>query len=85
VIAARAGSLAFLIYGAYDALKHLCLRLFLNLFARIPWRLAKDLDTGVRLGFLLKAGGGYLFTNHLLQDYFSNPGPPPDPHPLFQL
>lgn len=81
VVAARAGSLAFLIYGAYDALKHLCLRLVLSLFARIPWRLARVLDAGARLGLLLKAGGGYLFANHLLQDFFSNPGPSPDPHP----
>jgi hypothetical protein len=70
VVALRAGVLIFMIYGAFDVVKHLCLRLFLNLFQGIPWRLANYLDEIAALGLLQKAGGGYLFANRLVQDYF---------------
>ena len=71
VVALRAGFLVFMIYGTFDVVKHLCLRLILYLFQSIPWRLANYLDDIAALGLLQKAGGGYLFTNRLVQDYFS--------------
>jgi len=71
VVALRAGVLVILIYGAFDVVKHLCLRLILNIYQRIPWRLASYLDDIAALGLLQKAGGGYLFANRLVQDYFS--------------
>ena len=71
VLALRVGFLMMLIYGLLDVLKHACLRLILNLSERVPWRLARALDLCAALGFLNKAGGGYLFANRLVQDYFA--------------
>ena len=71
VVALRAGVLVLMIYGAFDVVKHLCLRLILSAFERIPWRITKFLDEIAAMGLLQKAGGGYLFVNRLVQDYFS--------------
>jgi hypothetical protein len=62
--------LTALLYGGYEGIKHLVLRLLLAAGGVLPWNLAQMLEQGERLHFLNRAGGGFLFVNRLLRDYF---------------
>lgn len=70
VVALRVGLLGLLAYGAFDVIKHLTLRLILCVKKHVPWRISLFLDHAAELGFLQKVGGGYIFANRLLKEYF---------------
>ena len=62
--------LAFLWYGGLDIIKHYSVRLILFLKGESPRRLDRFLDYAVRLGFMYRVGGGYIFYHSMLRDYF---------------
>jgi len=64
------GMLAVLWYGGLDIIKHYSLRLILFLKGASPRRLDRFLDYAVRLGFMYRVGGGYIFFHSMLRDYF---------------
>jgi DNA polymerase III delta prime subunit len=64
------GMLAFLWYGGLDIIKHYCLRLILFLKGDGPRRFDSFLDYVVKLGFMYRVGGGYIFFHSMLRDYF---------------
>lgn len=68
---------AALWYGGLDLIKHLGLHFLLWQSGHLPWSYAKFLDAAVERGLLQRAGGGYLFANRLVQDYFAGPTLPP--------
>ncbi len=57
-------------FGGSGAVNHLFLRLFLWLEG-VPWNLAGFLEHATDLAILRRVGGGYIFINRLVQDYFS--------------
>ncbi len=65
------GSIAGLIYGGSDVLRHLTLRAILWYTGHIPWRFVHFLDFAVSRILLRRVGGGYIFRHRLLQEYFS--------------
>ncbi len=70
-----AAALAFIIGGSLlggnNVVKHLLVRGILWQQGYIPWRYAQFLDHAVRLAFLRRVGGGYIFIHLLLQSYFA--------------
>lgn len=75
VVGLRVFSLAFLWYGGFEALKHYWLRLLLTARAsagggRLPLRMVAFLEEAAALGLLQRVGGGYMFFNRLVQEYF---------------
>lgn len=66
------GIIAALWYGALDLIKHFALRVMLALAGCTPWNYARFLDYAADRAFLQKVGGGYVFANRLLQEYFAN-------------
>ncbi|HET7229672.1 MAG TPA: NACHT domain-containing protein [Longimicrobium sp.] len=58
-------------FGGLDAVLHASLRLVLSLTGDMPLRLRRFLDHGVHLGFLQRAGGGYIFIHRLLLEHFA--------------
>jgi hypothetical protein len=71
VVALRIGVLAALWYGLFDVIKHLTLRGLLAGSRQAPWNLVRFLDYADRLGLMQKVGGGYMFMNRLVQEYFA--------------
>ena len=71
VVGLRLGLLAALWYGLFDVIKHLVLRGLLAVSGGPRWNLAPLLDHAARLGLLQKVGGGYMFPNRLVQEYFA--------------
>ncbi len=71
-----AAALTFIIGGSLlggnNVVKHILVRGILWQQGKIPWRYAQFLDHAVRLAFLRKVGGGYIFMHQLLQAYFAN-------------
>ncbi len=67
----RVGLLAGLGYGAFDVLKHYVLRSMLWLDRRTPRDYVAFLDYACDRGLLQHVGGGYLFVNRPLADYFA--------------
>lgn len=65
------GLLAGLWYGLLDVVQHYTLRFLLYRMGCIPRDYAKFLDYGVKLVFLQKVGGGYIFIHRFLQDHFA--------------
>ena len=65
------GLVAFVWFGGADFLRHYCLRIVLLVTRQLPWRIAKLCDQMADLILLQKIGGGYIFRNHLLRDYFA--------------
>jgi len=64
--------LAGLWYGGTDIIKHYILRLILFHKGKAPRRFDHFLKYAVRLGFIHKVGGGYIFMHSLLRDYFAD-------------
>jgi DNA polymerase III delta prime subunit len=65
------GMLAALGRGMLDVLQHYTLRLLLVIRGYTPADYGRFLDYTVGLVLLRRAGGGYLFVNRLLLDYFA--------------
>lgn len=76
---------ALLWFGGVDLVLHTALRLVLSLTGPTPLRLRRFLDYTVHLGFLQRAGGGYIFFHGLLLEHFATRPParavatPPSP------
>jgi hypothetical protein len=67
-------------FGGIDLVLHAALRLVLSLTGTMPLRLRGFLDYAVHLGFLQRAGGGYLFFHRLLLEHFAaHPAPQAGP------
>jgi hypothetical protein len=64
------GMMGALWYGGMDLIKHYSLRLVLYLNGNGPRRFDTFLDYAVKLGFMYRIGGGYIFIHSLLRDYF---------------
>jgi len=64
------GLLAALWYGGLDIIKHYSLRLILVLKGNGPRKFDSFLDYAVRLGFMRRVGGGYIFIHSLLREHF---------------
>jgi DNA polymerase III delta prime subunit len=64
-------------YGGLDLVLHASLRLVLARAGAVPLRLRRFLDYAVHLGFLQRAGGGYIFIHGLLREHFAD-RPVPD-------
>jgi hypothetical protein len=62
---------AFFWFGGIDLVMHGTLRLVLALTGTMPLRLRRFLDYAVHLGFLQRAGGGYIFFHRLLLEHFA--------------
>lgn len=62
---------AWFSYAGYAALQHLALRRVLEREHAIPPDLADFLDHAAALSLLHKVGGGYVFVNRHLRDYFA--------------
>jgi eukaryotic-like serine/threonine-protein kinase len=58
-------------YGGTDIIKHYTLRLILFCKGNAPRRFDTFLAYAVKLGFMQKVGGGYIFIHSLLRDYFA--------------
>jgi hypothetical protein len=58
-------------FGGIDLVLHATLRLVLSLTGTVPLRLRRFLDYAVHLGFLRRAGGGYIFFHRLLLEHFA--------------
>ncbi|HYR10248.1 MAG TPA: hypothetical protein VEQ60_20910, partial [Longimicrobium sp.] len=58
-------------FGGIDLVLHAALRLVLALTGPMPLRLRRFLEYGVHLGFLQRAGGGYIFFHRLLLEHFA--------------
>jgi DNA polymerase III delta prime subunit len=58
-------------FGGLDVVLHASLRLTLSLIGALPLRLRRFLDYAVHLGFLQRAGGGYIFFHRLLLEHFA--------------
>ncbi|HEU0052393.1 MAG TPA: hypothetical protein VFQ39_04415, partial [Longimicrobium sp.] len=58
-------------FGGLDLVLHATLRLILALTGTMPLRLRRFLDYAVHLGFLRRAGGGYIFFHRLLLEHFA--------------
>jgi hypothetical protein len=60
-------------FGAVDFVAHYCLRLLLRVFGYAPLNYVRFLDYAAgELGFLQKAGGGYVFMHRYLLEYFAS-------------
>ncbi|MCP4428785.1 MAG: protein kinase [Chloroflexi bacterium] len=57
---------------AGSVFEHFLVRFLLWRKERIPWQIARFLDTAVDHIFLYRVGGGYIFVNRALQAYFAN-------------
>jgi hypothetical protein len=71
-----AAVLAGCLFGALDVLQHLVLRLLLWISGQAPVRYESCLEEGVRLAFLRRVGGGYLFVHRLLLEHFRDRNSP---------
>ncbi len=60
--------------GGNACLKHFVLRLVLYYSGYSPWNYSNFLDYAVERGLMQRVGGGYRFSNRLLQDYFISLG-----------
>jgi MFS family permease len=58
-------------FGGIDLVLHGTLRLVLALTGTVPLRLRRFLEYAVHLGFLQRAGGGYIFFHRLLLEHFA--------------
>jgi hypothetical protein len=58
-------------FGGLDWVLHATLRLVLSGAGTMPLRLRRFLDYAVHLGFLRRAGGGYIFFHRLLLEHFA--------------
>jgi hypothetical protein len=58
-------------FGGIDLVLHATLRLVLSLTGTMPLRLRRSLDYAAHLGFLQRAGGGYIFFHGLLLEHFA--------------
>ena len=63
-------------YGGFAVIKHYVLRLLLWRNDYAPLNYVRFLDYAAERLFLLKVGGGYIFTHRLLMEYFASLQPP---------
>ena len=66
------GMLGGLWYGGMDIIKHYSLRLILYLKGTGPRRFDTFLGYAVKLRFMYRIGGGYIFIHSLLRDHFAS-------------
>jgi MFS family permease len=66
------GLIAGLIGGGLFSLRHFVLRLVLGISGSAPFDYVSFLDYAVERLFLRKIGGGYIFTHHMLMEYFAS-------------
>jgi len=59
------------LYGSSNALKHYLVRFLLWRSGELPLKLRPFLDDAVRLAFMRRVGGGYIYTHHLLREHFA--------------
>ncbi len=71
MLACGAALAMFLWFGGIDVMRHYSLRLTLLVTGNMPWRLPRFLDYLSARELLQKIGGGYMFRNNLLLDYFA--------------
>jgi DNA polymerase III delta prime subunit len=57
--------------GGFGVLQHYTLRWILSQSGRVPFRCHNFLEQSVKLLFLQRVGGGYIFIHRLLMDYFA--------------
>ncbi|HYH78316.1 MAG TPA: hypothetical protein VEX86_00915 [Longimicrobium sp.] len=62
---------AFLWFGGIDLVSHASLRLVLAISRTFPLHLQRFTNHVVSLGFLQRAGGGYMFIHRLLLEHFA--------------
>ena len=67
----RAGKFVFERDRRDYVISHGALRMVLSLTGTMPLRLRRFLDYAVHLGFLQRAGGGYIFFHRLLLEHFA--------------
>lgn len=67
--------LAACVFGLVDVIRHYTLRWILAMTGTLPMNIAKFYDHMDELILLQKIGGGYIFRNHLLFDYFAQRKP----------
>ncbi|WP_163696134.1 NACHT domain-containing protein [Adonisia turfae] len=60
-----------LLMGGTACIVHLSLRLVFYWHGCMPWNYARFLDSAVKLAFLQKVGGGYIFTHRSLMEHFA--------------
>jgi hypothetical protein len=65
------GGLAGAVFGGTYLIKHYALRFVLSQFNVLPWRLFSFLDSAVKLIFLRRVGGNYIFVHRLLMEHFA--------------
>lgn len=63
---------SFLWFGGINVIRHYALRLTLLLTKQLPLQIADLCDQASEHILLQKVGGGYIFRNHLLKDYFES-------------
>lgn len=64
------GLILALYFGGVTALNHGLIRLFVWQEGGLPLNLTRFFAHAVRLNFMRRVGGGYIFIHRLLQDYF---------------
>lgn len=64
--------IGFLWFGGFDVIRHFALRVVLTLTGKMPFHLPNFLDYASELILLQKIGGGYIFRNRLLMNYFED-------------
>lgn len=69
VVAVASALVSFLWFGGLDFLRHWILRLFLAIDG--PRHLVALVEEAVRLGFMDRAGGGYVFIHRFVLNYFA--------------
>jgi hypothetical protein len=60
------------LYGSSNALKHYLVRFLLWRSGELPLKLRPFLENAVRLAFMRRVGGGYIYTHHLLREHFAS-------------
>ena len=59
-------------YGGYNVIQHLALRIVLYRAGVIPLKFAHFLDYTNALTLMYKVGGGYIFVHRYLLEYFAS-------------
>jgi hypothetical protein len=88
--AAWVAVIAFYLRGGDTMIQHLALRIVVSTRRHLPWRLYSFLDHCVDLGLMRRAGNGYMFIHHSLQESLAvarspsiDPGSPDTQVPRF--
>jgi hypothetical protein len=74
VVGGAVGFVTMLCYGGFDVIQHFILRLLLWRGGIAPRNFGLFLDYASRVFFLQRVGGGYIFINRILLNYFAKIG-----------